>query len=265
MADLNQSIEKNELFLVYQPKVNLRSGAITGVESLARWQQPSGVIPPDQFIAMAEQTGFIKPLTTWGLETALTQARDWLNQGIRAPVSVNLSARVLHDDHFADHVKQLLHEIRLTPEQLELEITETAIMAEPARALEILTRISQMGVRLSIDDFGTGYSSLAYLKKLPVTTVKVDKSFVLHMIKDQNDAQIVRSTIELAHNLGLKVIAEGVENREIWDRLLELGCDEAQGYYLSRPLPAAEITEWFHRSEWGLVESQLNGRSQNSQ
>lgn len=262
MADLNRAIDKNQLFLVYQPKVDLRTGTTTGVESLVRWQHPSrALIPPDRFIPLAERTAFIKPLTTWGLQTALSQTRAWQKQGITAPVSVNLSARILHDSHFPDQVKDLLHRLGIGPEQLELEITESVIMADPAHALDILTQISRMGVALSIDDFGTGYSSLAYLKKLPVKTVKVDKSFVLHMTQDPNDAQIVRSTIELAHNLGLKVVAEGVENREIWDRLVELGCDEAQGYHLSRPLPAAEMTKWLCESEWGLAKSNLNRQS----
>jgi EAL domain-containing protein (putative c-di-GMP-specific phosphodiesterase class I) len=169
-------------------------------------------------------------------------------------VSVNLSVRILHEAHFAERIKELLETLRVAPEQLELEITESVIMADPARALEILARISRMGVTLSIDDFGTGYSSLAYLKKLPVNAVKIDKSFVRHMTEDPNDAQIVRSTIDLAHNLGLKVIAEGVENSAVCDQLIALGCDEAQGYYLSRPLPAAEMTKWLYESEWGVGE-----------
>jgi EAL domain-containing protein (putative c-di-GMP-specific phosphodiesterase class I) len=143
----------------------------------------------------------------------------------------------------------------VAPEGLELEITESVIMFDPGRALQILTQLSHMGIALSIDDFGTGYSSLSYLKKLPVNAVKIDKSFVLHMTDDPNDAQIVRSTIELAHNLGLKVIAEGVETREVWDQLLALGCDEGQGYYMSRPLPAPEMTQWLNQPEWGPAKS----------
>ena len=258
MAELHRAIDKKQLFLVYQPKIDLLTGNITGVESLVRWQHPKrGLIPPDQFIPMAERTGFIKPLTMWGLQTALRQSRAWLQEGVQVPVSVNLSARILHDGHFPDQVEGLLDSEGISPEQLELEITESVIMADPAHALEILTRISRMGVALSIDDFGTGYSSLAYLKKLPVNAVKVDKSFVLHLTEDQNDAQIVRSTIELAHNLGLKVIAEGVENREVWDHLLALGCDEAQGYYMSRPLAASEMTKWLCESEWGPTKLNL--------
>jgi diguanylate cyclase len=253
MADLHRAIECNQLFLVYQPKLNLQTGTIIGLEALARWQHPElGTIPPDRFIMLAERSGFIKPLTMWGLETALTQSRTWSEGGTHIPISVNLSARTLHDGSFPDQMKVLLENHKTAPEQLELEITESVIMVDPARALEILKRISSMGVALSIDDFGTGYSSLSYLKKLPVNAVKIDKSFVINMTTDQNDAQIVRSTIDLAHNLGLKVIAEGVETLEVWDRLTALGCDEAQGYYMSRPLPASGLTQWMFDSPWGF-------------
>ena len=255
MADLHRAVDEDQLFLVYQPKVNLETGAITGVEALARWQHPkTGLIAPDEFIALAERSGFIKTLTMWGLEAAAIQSRAWSAEGTPVRISVNLSTRTLHDGSFPDRVKALLALHGIAPERLELEITESVIMVDPARALEILTRLNRMGITLSIDDFGTGYSSLAYLKKLPVNTVKIDKSFVMHMTQDQNDAQIVRSTIDLAHNLGLKVIAEGVENREVWDRLRALGCDEAQGYYISRPLPASELTQWLTESPWGLAD-----------
>jgi len=258
LAELHRSLDRKQLFLVYQPKVDLVTGSTIGVESLVRWQHPKrGLIPPDQFIPLAERTGFIKALTMWGLQTALSQSHNWCQEGFAVPVSVNLSVRNLYDGHFTDQMEELLTRLKIRPEQLELEITESIIMADPAHALEILKRINRMGVALSIDDFGTGYSSLAYLKKLPVHAVKIDKSFVLHMTKDPNDAQIVRSTIELAHNLALKVIAEGVESRDVWDRLLAMGCDEAQGYYMSRPLPAPEITQWLHESEWGLAKSTL--------
>jgi len=258
IAELHRTIDNNQLFLAYQPKINLGTGTITGLEALARWQHPKiGLIPPDQFIPMAERTGFIKSLTLWGLKAALSQSRYWLQHGVGVPVSVNLSARILHDGGFPDRMEELLESYGIAPEQLELEITESVIMTDPAHALDILTRISRMGVGLSIDDFGTGYSSLAYLKKLPVNAVKIDKSFVIHMIKDQSDAQIVRSTIELAHNLGLKVIAEGIETREVWDRLVALGCDEGQGYYMSRPIAAPEMMQWLHESPWGLGKSTI--------
>jgi EAL domain-containing protein (putative c-di-GMP-specific phosphodiesterase class I) len=171
----------------------------------------------------------------------------------------------LHDINFPDRVVQILDSHGIAPEHLELEITENTIMADPVRSLEILTRISQFGVALSIDDFGTGYSSLAYLKKLPVNAVKIDKSFVINMSTDANDALIVRSTVDLAHNLALKVIAEGVETREVWDRLVALGCDQAQGYYMSRPLPSEEMTEWLRESPWGFRRRPLKrGRSKKS-
>jgi diguanylate cyclase (GGDEF)-like protein len=258
MAELHRAIDNNQLFLVYQPKINLQTGRITAVEALARWQHPKhGLIPPDQFIPMAERTGFIKSLTMWGLSAGLSQAHDWSQQEFKIPVSVNLSARILDDGNFPDVLEELLRTHEVGPDQLELEITESVIMEDPAHALEILTRISRMGVALSIDDFGTGYSSLEYLKKLPVNAVKIDKSFVIHLTKDDNDAQIVRSIIDLAHNLRLKVVAEGVESREIWDRLVALKCDEAQGYYMSRPLPTPEMTKWFWESPWGFGKRPL--------
>ena len=256
IADLHRAIDNNELFLAYQPKIDLAAGRVVGVEALSRWQHPKlGLIPPDQFIPMAERTGFIKPLTMWGLDAALNQSRSWPEQGLEIPVAVNVSARTLQDMNLPDRINELLKGHGVTPARLELEITESVIMANPAHALEILTRISHMGVALYIDDFGTGYSSLSYLKKLPVTTIKIDKSFVIHMIASANDATIVRSTIDLAHDLGLKVVAEGVEDSDIWDSLVELGCDVAQGYYMSRPLPAPEMTQWLRKSEWGLGKS----------
>jgi len=256
MADLYHAIDQNQFFLAYQPKLNLKTGAVTGVEALARWQHPErGLIPPDQFIALAERSGFIQSLTMWGLESSLAQSRCWRQMSLPVPISVNLSARTLHDESFPESVKSLLETHQLPPEIIEIEITESAMMLEPARALDILTRLNRMGISLSIDDFGTGYSSLSYLKKLPVNAVKIDKSFVINMAADKNDEQIVRSTIELAHNLGFKVIAEGVENRAVWDRLYELGCDEAQGYYMSRPLPAPEMTQWLNKSEWRLAKA----------
>jgi EAL domain-containing protein (putative c-di-GMP-specific phosphodiesterase class I) len=167
-------------------------------------------------------------------------------------MAVNLSARNLRDPKLPDQVAELLQTFGVKPEWLELEITESVIMADPARAMEILTRLKKMGVRLSIDDFGTGYSSLGYLKKLPVDTIKIDKSFVIKMAADNDDAVIVCSIIDLAHNLCLKVVAEGVENQAIWDKLSTLGCDEAQGYYMSRPIPAEELQRWLHESPWGV-------------
>lgn len=265
MTQLQRSIESNQLFFEYQPKIDLRTARVVGVEALARWKHPElGLVRPDQFIAMAERTGFIRPLTIWGLNTALAQTRAWSRQGIELTVSVNLSARVLHDSDLPDQVGEMLKNHRVNPEQLELEITETAIMADPARALEILTRISRMGVMLSIDDFGTGYSSLGYLKRLPINAVKIDKSFVMNMTSDEDDATIVRSTVDLAHDLRLKAIAEGVETRDSWNRLVSLGCDLGQGYYMSRPLPAPQLTKWLRESEWGLTQATLERSARDS-
>ena len=254
VTELHRAIENGDLFLAYQPKIDLRTGHVISLEALARWRhRERGLIPPDQFIAIAEHTGLIKSLTEWVLNAALGQSRMWRNQGLAIPISVNLSARNLHDVNLPEQIDKILHAHGATPEALELEITESVIMSDAARALEILWQIHHMGIALSIDDFGTGYSSLAYLKKLPANSIKIDKSFVMNMTDDENDAMIVRSTIDLAHNLGLKVIAEGVENREVWNRLTELGCDAAQGYYISRPLEAPETTKWLKESTWGVL------------
>ncbi len=253
MGELRQAIEQNQLLLHYQPKISLMTGHVVGVEALVRWQHPEyGFIPPDQFIGPAEQTGLIGPLTQWVLNTALNQHRAWYQAGKKLTVSINLSARNLHDSRLPDQLAELMRVCGGSPEQLELEITESAIMADPTRAMEILLNLHKMGIRFSIDDFGTGYSSLAYLKKMPVDTIKIDKSFVINMANDANDAVIVRSTIELGHNMGIKVVAEGVENKEAYQRLAELGCDAAQGYYMGRPLPAAELSRWLDESPWGI-------------
>jgi diguanylate cyclase (GGDEF)-like protein len=256
MGALRRAIDDNQLFLLYQPQVCVKTGRVVGVEALVRWRHPErGVIPPDQFILLAEHAGLIKPLTLWVLTAALRQYREWQDLGIAISVAVNLSARSLQDAGLPDQIASILHHAGAAPGSLELEITESVIMADPARALEILTRLNAMGVRLSIDDFGTGYSSLSYLKKLPVESIKIDKSFVISMVVDPDDAVIVRSTIELAHTLGLKVVAEGVEQRETWDRLAALGCDFAQGYYLSRPQPADDLTPRLTESPWGVLRA----------
>ncbi|MBI3810613.1 MAG: EAL domain-containing protein [Nitrospirae bacterium] len=253
MGELRQAIEQNQLFLHYQPKIDLKTRRVIGVEALVRWKHPEhGFIPPDEFIPPAERTGLIKPLTLWIFNKAQRQCLACRREGIPLTMAVNLSARNLLDPHLPDQFVKLLRASSGASEGLELEITESAIMADPARALESITRLRALGIRFSIDDFGIGYSSLAYLKKLPVDSIKIDKSFVINMAKNQNDTVIVRSTIDLAHNLGLKVIAEGVENQDIWDRLSALGCDEAQGYYMGRPMPAEDLTRWLGESPWGL-------------
>jgi diguanylate cyclase (GGDEF)-like protein/PAS domain S-box-containing protein len=257
MGELRHAIEHDELLLHYQPTIRLKDRMVAGVEALVRWKHPNrGMIPPDQFIGPAEQTGLIYPLTHWVLQTAMRQCGVWWRAGVQMPVSINLSARNLSDAKLPGQVADLLRATGVSPDWMTFEITESAIMADPAHALEILTTIHETGVRLSIDDFGTGYSSLSYLRKLPVDRLKVDKSFVIHMTENEGDAKIVRSTIDLAHNLDLEVVAEGVETQEVLDRLTEMGCDAAQGYYMSKPLPANELTHWLKHSPWGLNHPQ---------
>ena len=238
-AALPGAIERGELLLAYQPKANLRTGRIVGVEALARWEHPElGVVEPTEFVPIAEQTGLIIALTTAVLEAALERVATWRRLGHDLSIAVNLSARSFLDARLADEIPELLAAHDLPSDALELEITESMLMHDPRRAGITLERLAAIGVGLSVDDFGTGYSSLAHLKRLPVDTIKIDKSFVLDMADDEADEAIVRSTIELAHNLGLRVVAEGVESAEAWMRLAALGCDLAQGFHLSRPLPA---------------------------
>ena len=245
LTELRRAIDRGQLVLHYQPKVDLRTGEIHGVEALVRWKHPErGMVPPDEFIPPAQKTGVIGPLTMFVLDEALRQCRNWALQGLELCVAVNLSTRNLLDVHLPDTVGELLSRWEVPPSLLGLEITESTILADPIRAMQILSRLDEMGVRLAIDDFGTGYSSLAYLKRLPVDELKIDKSFILGMEESENDAVIVRSTIDLGRNLGLRVVAEGVETSTAWNRLASLGCDIAQGYYLSRPIPAGELTEW---------------------
>jgi diguanylate cyclase (GGDEF)-like protein/PAS domain S-box-containing protein len=245
IGELRHGIERDELVLHYQPKLDLASNRIAGVEALVRWHHPGrGLLPPDQFIPLAEDTGLIRPLGMWVLEAAIRQSRDWAAQGIELPVAVNLSVRNLHDPALPELVGALLRKYRVDADRLRVEITESALMADPERAVLILTGLAEMGVRLTIDDFGTGYSSLAYLRRLPVDEIKIDKSFVLEMTAAENAAVIVRSTIDLGHNLGLSVVAEGVENQETWQMLAASSCDQVQGYGLSRPLPATDLAAW---------------------
>lgn len=244
-GELRHAIEHDQLLLHYQPQAHFATGRIPHVEALVRWQHPHhGFLPPDRFIPLAEQTGLIKPLSLWVLNSALRQCRLWRQEGLDLRVAVNLSMRNLHDTQLPDTIAGLLATWSMPPTCLEVEITESALAADPERALETLTRLGAMGVKIAIDDFGTGYSSLGYLKRLPVDAIKIDKSFVIGMATDDNDAAIVRSTIDLGHNLGLEVVAEGIENQATWNLLDSLGCDFAQGYYLNRPIPAAELTRW---------------------
>ncbi len=249
IGELRAAIEQDELVLYYQPKVSLQTGRCDRVEALVRWQHPQrGLIPPDDFIPLAEQTGLIKSLTQWVIHTALRQCRTWLDEGLDIAVGVNLSMRNLHDPDLVEQISQLLAVTGVPAAALKLEVTESALMTDPLRALGSLARLRAIGVEIAIDDFGTGHASLSYLKQMPVEEIKLDRSFVRDMTSDKNDYTIVRSTIELAHDLGLRVIAEGVEDQATWDMLVKLGCDLAQGYHMSRPLPEAALRQWFAAS-----------------
>ena len=242
---LRRAIADDELTLHYQPKVDCRTGEVCGVEALVRWQHPQhGMIPPDRFIPLAEQTGLIRPLTRWVLEAATRQARAWHDEGLMLSVAVNLSAHDLQDADLPRWLGEILDRWGVRGEWLKLELTESALMSDPAQAMQVLTALRDLGARIAIDDFGTGYSSLGYLKHLPAHELKIDRSFIRDMVQEERDHAIVRSTIELSHNLGLEAVAEGVEDEATLDLLGELGCDLAQGYYLSRPLPAAAVAAW---------------------
>jgi diguanylate cyclase (GGDEF)-like protein len=245
LTELRNAIERNEFRLHVQPKMKLDTGEVIGVESLVRWLHPvRGNVFPDEFIPFAEQTGFIRVLTRWVLEQSAALCRDMAAKGIHLKVSVNLSTRDLLDQDLPNKFNDILKRHQVAPESFCLEITESAIMDDPIRAQHTLERLHAMGVDLSIDDFGTGYSSLAYLKRLPVDELKIDKSFVLNMENDVGDTKIVRSTIDLGHNMGLRVVAEGIESEAVWRLLAALGCDEGQGYFMSRPIPGDKLVEW---------------------
>lgn len=250
IGQLRGAIERRELVLYYQPQVVVKQGGVTAVEALVRWQHPErGLLSPDVFVPLAQETGLIKPLTHYVLNEALRQCRAWMDEGRPLRVAVNLAMRNLIDVAFPEEVRLLLDRWEVPPQLLELEITENAIVADTTRVQSILERLGSMGIRLSIDDFGTGYSSLAYLKRLPIDEIKIDRSFVMRMIDSSDDEVIVKSTIDLGRNLGLEVVAEGVESAEMLERLSVFGCDLAQGFYLSRPLPAAQLALWLDDAE----------------
>lgn len=253
LGELRHAIAQNELVLYYQPQVDIASRKIMGVEALVRWPRTAeDMVLPVEFIPLAEQTGLIRPLTLWVLEEAVRQCGHWRELCHDLKVSINLSARNLLDPTLPDMLAKLLASNQVDADCLMLEVTESAVMLQPERALQNLTRLHEMGASLSVDDFGTGYSSLAYLKKLPVCELKIDQSFVFGMVKNENDAIIVRSTIDLAHNLGLKVVAEGIEDYETLQLLEILGCDTGQGYLFSKPIPPDDLSQWLSESPWGF-------------
>lgn len=245
LSELRNAIENDEFFLQYQPKLSLHSGQITGVEALVRWRHPlHGLVMPDIFISNAEQTGLIKRISPWLLERAISDGKRLHDMGHKISMSVNLSVWDIQDGKLASLLRHKLQKANFPAEYLMLEITERVMMAEPERADQVLKEIDKMGVKIGIDDFGTGFSSLVYLKQMPVDTLKIDKSFVMDMLNDESNSTIVHSIIELAHNLGLDVIAEGVENDQTWSWLKKWRCDYAQGYYISHPLSFAELAEY---------------------
>ncbi len=248
LSELRRAIEGNEFRLQMQPKILLGSGEVVGAEALIRWVHPErGMIFPDDFIPFAEKSGFIRIMTLWVLEQSAALCRQLIARGLPLKISVNLSTRDLLDQDLPHKFAEILERHQVTPQSFCLEITESAIMDDPVRALQTLERLHVMNVELSIDDFGTGYSSLAYLKRLPVDELKIDKSFVMNMEHDSDDARIVRSTIDLGHNMGLRVVAEGIESKEAWNLLDAMGCDQGQGYLISKPMPAEQLADWVER------------------
>ncbi len=250
LGDLRNAVAHNEFLLHYQPKVALASRRVLGAEALIRWQHPTlGLLYPDRFIPEAERTGLIEPMTLWVLDEALRQCRRWLDasESRGSPelsVAVNLSTRSLLDTSLPATVEAALARWNVPARLLELEITETIIMTDPKRARRVLTDLADMGLTMSIDDFGTGYSSLAYLCDLPVTQLKIDRSFVQDMAENLDNAMIVRSVVDLAGNLGLQTVAEGVEDAATWEQLTVLGCDSAQGFFLARPMEVGRFEAW---------------------
>jgi diguanylate cyclase (GGDEF)-like protein len=260
LGELRRAIERRELVLHYQPKVSISTGDLVGAEALVRWQHPErGLVPPDAFIPLAEHTGLIGPLARYVLDAALAQARVWADAGRPMTVSVNLSARNLLDDGLLDYVAAVLRRYGLGADALELEVTESAIMTEPVRARQLLERLASMGLRIAIDDFGVGYTSLGQLKDLPITELKIDRSFVMTMLEDHSNAVIVQSVVDLGHNLGLTIVAEGVESEQALDLLAGYGCDVAQGYHLSRPMPAEAFDAWASQRHFGTATTTLPG------
>jgi EAL domain-containing protein (putative c-di-GMP-specific phosphodiesterase class I) len=245
MGELRKALDGGEIAVYHQPKADLRTGVIVGTEALVRWNHPDhGLMPPAEFIPIAEHSGLIGALTRHVLEVAMVQCREWLEAGISLGVAANLPVRSLLDAGLPAEIRRVLDYAGVGAEHLTLEITEGSLIMDPPRAIAVLQRLADLGVKLSIDDFGTGYSSLSYLKRLPVSELKIDRCFVSSMTSDPHDAAIVRSTADLGHNLGLSVVAEGVEDWKTWQQLIESNVDVAQGYLLSRPLPAADFLTW---------------------
>jgi diguanylate cyclase (GGDEF)-like protein len=251
LSDVRKAIEEDELLLHYQPKVEIASGRVLGVEALVRWQHPRrGLVPPSDFIPFLEQSGHIRSLTRWALRAGIRQAARWSARDLVA--SINISARDLLHSDLPRFIAGLLAEHALAPDRLCLELTESAFAEDPATALATIERLHELGVRLAIDDYGTGYSSLSYIQRLPMHELKIDRSFVGGLLQSKDNQTIVRSTIELGHNLGLKVTAEGIEDAEALAMLARMGCDTGQGFYIAKPLAAADFDAWWARRHGDL-------------
>jgi diguanylate cyclase (GGDEF)-like protein len=259
LSELRRALENNELQLHYQPKVDLKTRTIVGAEALLRWTHSRhGYVSPADFVPLAEQTGLIRPLTRWVLDRATGESCAWARAGRRLPVAVNISARSLQDERIVDDIEEALltHDVR--GEGLQIEVTESAVMNDAGRAAEVLASLTGRGVAVSIDDFGTGFSSLGLLRRLAVNELKIDKSFVIGMsgdLRGSEDTAIVRSTADLAHNLGMTVVAEGVEDQWTLDLLSSFGCDLAQGFHIARPMPSLDFVSWLGQSPWRVIES----------
>ena len=245
MVELGSAIRDNKLVLHFQPRINIATGEITGCEALTRWNHESlGMIPPGDFLPLAEMSELIHPLSAWVLRESIQQIKRLLANGHNVPVAMNVSARNLTDSLLIDTLEEAIRVEKIDPIYLEIEITESALINHPVRALQNLERLDKLGVSIAIDDFGTGYSSLTYLKKMPLDTLKIDRSFVSEMLTSESDSVIVDSTIDLAHNFSFTVVAEGVEDQETLDALAAKNCDQAQGFFIAKPMPADEFEQW---------------------
>lgn len=244
-AELRRSIDQSSLALYLQPKVEFKTGKVCGAEALVRWHHPErGLISPAEFIPLAEQIGLIRPLTQWVIDSAMQLMHGWQQEGLSIPIAVNLSARNLHEEDLVERIRDLKSKWQISANLFEIEVTETSVMDDAQHALQVLHRLRELDIPLSIDDFGTGYSSLSYLQRLPMQFIKIDQSFVNNMLLSKESLMIVHSTIDLAHALGKKVVAEGVETQAQWNRLAELGCDIAQGYWIAKPMPVDVFLDW---------------------
>ena len=245
LGQVRPGLERGEFILFYQPKVRASDGRAAGAEALARWEHPGyGMLTSQDFVPLIEETTLLRPFTRFVIEQALRQWREWTEMGVRLPIAVNISPRSMLDMQFPDQVAELLDAWEVPPAFITMELTESSLLTESGRSIGVLDRLAKVGVNLSIDDFGTGYSSMKYLRRLPIDELKIDRSFVAQMLVDTNDFTIVHATAMLGKNLGLRVVAEGVEDRETFDKLAEIGCDEVQGYYIGRPMSAVAFTRW---------------------